>query len=42
MMVKKEAVDFIDKPVLSDKYITVYDPFAKFKRKGRRKPENRA
>ena len=41
MMVKKEAVNFLDKPVLSDKYITVYDPFAKFKRKGRNKPEKR-
>ncbi|MBR5360336.1 MAG: hypothetical protein IK123_05535, partial [Lachnospiraceae bacterium] len=32
MMVKKEAVEFNDKPVLSDKYLTLYDPFARFKR----------
>ena len=33
MMIKKAAIEFGDKLRLSDKYITVYDPFAEFKRK---------
>ena len=33
MMLKKEAIAFDDKPVISDRYITVYDPYAEFKRK---------
>ena len=32
-MVKREAVIFDDKPRLSNMYITVYDPYAEFKRK---------
>ncbi|MBR6486914.1 MAG: glycosyltransferase [Lachnospiraceae bacterium] len=33
MMIKKEAIVYKDRPVMSDKYITVYDPFAEFKRR---------
>ncbi|MCR4806975.1 MAG: glycosyltransferase [Lachnospiraceae bacterium] len=33
MMVKKEAVIFNDKPMMSDRFITVYDPYAEFRRK---------
>ncbi|MCR5420510.1 MAG: glycosyltransferase [Lachnospiraceae bacterium] len=33
MMIKKSAVEYINKPVLSDKFLTLYDPFALFKRK---------
>ncbi|MCR5233857.1 MAG: glycosyltransferase [Lachnospiraceae bacterium] len=33
MMIKKAAVEFTDKPVFSDRFISVYDPFAVFKRK---------
>ena len=32
-MIKKDAVIFDDKPRMSDRYITVYDPYAEFKRK---------
>lgn len=32
MMIKKEAVVFNDRASMSDKFITVYDPFAEFKR----------
>ena len=33
MMLKKEAIIFNDRPVMSDRFITVYDPYAEFKRK---------
>ena len=33
MMIRKEAIVFDGKASMSDKYITVYDPFAEFKRK---------
>ena len=33
MMIKKEAVIFNDRPAMSDRYITVFDPYAEFKRK---------
>jgi glycosyltransferase involved in cell wall biosynthesis len=33
MMIKKEAVIFDDKPRMSGRFITVYDPYAEFKRK---------
>lgn len=33
MMLKKEAITFTDKPRMSDRFITVYDPYAEFKRK---------
>jgi hypothetical protein len=32
MMIKKAAVIFDDKPRMRDGYITVYDPYAEFKR----------
>ncbi len=33
MMIKKEAVVFGKRPVMSDRYITVFDPYAEFRRK---------
>lgn len=33
MMLKKDAVIFDGKPRMSDRYITVYDPYAEFRRK---------
>ncbi|MCR5508379.1 MAG: glycosyltransferase [Lachnospiraceae bacterium] len=33
MMIKKAAIEYKDRPVMSDEYITVYDPFAGFKRR---------
>lgn len=33
MMIKKDAIVFSDRATMSEKYITVYDPFAEFKRK---------
>ncbi|MCR5355807.1 MAG: glycosyltransferase [Lachnospiraceae bacterium] len=33
MMIKKAAIVYKDRPVMSDKFITVYDPFAEFKRR---------
>lgn len=33
MMLKKAAIIFDNKPRMSDQYITVYDPYAEFKRK---------
>ncbi|MBR4718896.1 MAG: glycosyltransferase [Lachnospiraceae bacterium] len=33
MMIKKAAIVFGEKATMSDKYITVYDPFAEFRRK---------